>query len=132
MSKVVYIIHMKYELKGCKLRRRYDVEDGEMVMMMINIIIGGTVIALVLALPTVAILLTIYYISNDAMLAVLASLAVHYAILLLLVEWISIKIYYMLDEGGEMDDYDDEDEDEEEEKEKGIDDESTSVERVKV
>ncbi|MEM2101649.1 MAG: hypothetical protein QW053_02015 [Candidatus Nitrosocaldus sp.] len=122
---------MKYELKGCKLRRRYDVEDGEMVMMMINIIIGGTVIALVLALPTVAILLTIYYISNDAMLAVLASLAVHYAILLLLVEWISIKIYYMLDEGGEMDDYDDEDE-EEEEKEKGIDDESTSVERVKV
>ncbi|MEM4285395.1 MAG: hypothetical protein QXS98_07250 [Candidatus Nitrosocaldus sp.] len=123
---------MKYELKGCKLRRRYDVEDGEMVMMMINIIIGGTVIALVLALPTVAILLTIYYISNDAMLAVLASLAVHYAILLLLVEWISIKIYYMLDEGGEMDDYDDEDEDEEEEKEKGIDDESTSVERVKV
>lgn len=132
MSKVVYIIHMKYELKGCKLRRRYDVEDGEMVMMMINIIIGGTFIALVLALPTVAILLTIYYISNDAMLAVLASLAVHYAILLLLVEWISIKIYYMLDEGGEMDDYDDEDEDEEEEKEKGIDDESTSVERVKV
>ncbi len=129
MSKVVYIIHMKYELKGCKLRRRYDVEDGEMVMMMINIIIGGTVIALVLALPTVAILLTIYYISNDAMLAVLASLAVHYAILLLLVEWISIKIYYML-EGGEMDDYDDEEE--EEEKEKGIDDESTSVERVKV
>ncbi|MEM4231759.1 MAG: hypothetical protein QXM77_04425 [Candidatus Nitrosocaldus sp.] len=122
---------MKYELKGCKLRRRYDVEDGEMVMMMINIIIGGTVIALVLALPTVAILLTIYYISNDAMLAVLASLAVHYAILLLLVEWISIKIYYMLDEGGEMDDYDDEEE-EEEEKEKGIDDESTSVERVKV
>ncbi|MEM2923521.1 MAG: hypothetical protein QW560_03805 [Candidatus Nitrosocaldus sp.] len=97
MSKVRYTILMRYELKGHRLRRRYNVEDG-MMMMITNIMIGGTVIALVLALPTVAILLTIYYISSDAMLAALASLAVHYAILLLLVEWVSMKIYSMLDE----------------------------------
>nr|BAE03236.1 hypothetical protein HGIII-11 [uncultured Candidatus Nitrosocaldus sp.] len=90
---------MRY--KRYRLRRYYDVEDGEMVVMLTNIMIGGTVVALVLALPTVAILLTIYHISNDVMLAALASIALHYAILILFVERISMKIYSMLEGDGE-------------------------------
>ncbi len=91
---------MRYEKKGYRLRRYYDVKDEERVVMVTNIMIGGTVVALVLSLPTVAILLTIYYISNDVMLAALASIAVHYAILILLVERISMKIYSMLNGDG--------------------------------
>lgn len=77
MRKVRCTIIMRYK-KGYRLRRYYDVEDGEMVVMLTNIMIGGTVVALVLALPTVAILLTIYHINSDVMLAALASIAVHY------------------------------------------------------
>lgn len=126
MRKVRHTILMRYELRGYRLRRRYDVEDGEMMVMIItNIMIGGTVIALVLALPTVAILLTIYYVSSDAIIASLASIAVHYAILLLLVEWISMKMYSMLGEGDER-------EEKKEEEKESRDDEHTLVRRVEV
>lgn len=110
MSRINCTILMRYELKGYRVIRRKersDAVDGESII--VNILIGSTVIALILAVPTVTMLSTIYHVSNDAILAALASIILHYAILLFLVDWISRKISDVLLDVGEDDDrnYDD-------------------------
>ncbi|MFN4336774.1 MAG: hypothetical protein ACK4FV_04225 [Candidatus Nitrosocaldus sp.] len=97
MSMVDEAILMRYELKGYRLRRKgaYAIDEASIIA---NIFVGSTIIALILAVPTVAMLLAIYYVSNDVILASIASIALHYMILLFLVDWVSRRLSCILDD----------------------------------
>lgn len=99
MSTTEHVILVRYELKGYRLRRKgvYAIDEASI---MVNILVGGTIVALILAVPTVSMLLTIYYVSKDVILAAIASIVLHYMILLLLVERVSRMLSLLEDERG--------------------------------
>ncbi len=83
---------MRYELKGYRIKRVYKLSYDSII----NLISGSTIIALMLTLPTVTVLITIYRISRDAVITTLATMTVHYIILLLLLDKIGSRVLHIL------------------------------------
>lgn len=82
---------MRYELKGYRIRRVYQISHESII----SLIIGSTAVALILALPTFALLIAIYRISGDIVIAASASVSVHYLVLLLLIRMGSRMLYVL-------------------------------------